>query len=241
MTARFLSRRRDRLWGSATADRVPPALGQAVIPMRTRRQAKIEDLRHAVNSLPRDMRVAMLDGIRHNDIVVGAYTGHGGICPMLAAFRAGGRASCISFARAWDGFAFRGARTRLARRATRRELLVLTSHLEASLLNDDGATSDLGTAIAQHEELVQARLAGERLGETNRSPRARPGRVGPGCGSCGGTTITSARWRCSGPAKATRRPPSHNAPPSSCRLVESSRRARDHRPAPRSSGLAGNP
>jgi hypothetical protein len=144
--------------------------------MRTRRQATIEDLRHAIDSLPRDTRVAMLEGIRQNDIIVGAYTDHGGICPMLAAHRAGGRASCISLAKAWDAFAFRDARTRLARRATRRELLVLTSHLEVSLL-DDGATSDLGAAIAQHEELVQARPADDRPGDTDRSAEleGRPG------------------------------------------------------------------
>ena len=137
--------------------------------MRTRRQATIEDLRHAIDSLPRDTRVAMLDGIRQNDIIVGAYTDHGGICPMLAAHRAGGRASCISFAKAWDAFAFRGARTRLARRATRRELLVLTSHLEVSLLDDDDARSDLGAAIAEQEELVPARPADDRPGDTDRS------------------------------------------------------------------------
>ena len=144
--------------------------------MRTRRQAKIEDLRRAIDSLPRDTRVAMLDGIRQNEIIVGAYTDHGGICPMLAAFRAGGRAGCISFAKAWDAFAFRGARTRLARRATRRELLVLTSHLELSLL-DDGAASDLGTAIAQHEELVHARPVGDHPSDSDRTAELedRPG------------------------------------------------------------------
>lgn len=115
--------------------------------MRTRRQATIEDLRRAIDSLPRDTRVAMLDGIRQNEIIVGAYTDHEGICPMLAAFRAGGRASCISFAKAWDAFAFRGVRRRLARRATRRELLVLTSHLEVSLLGDDYVASDLGVEL----------------------------------------------------------------------------------------------
>lgn len=137
--------------------------------MRTRRQATIQDLRHAIDSLPRHTRLAMLDGIRQNEIVVGAYTDHGGICPMLAAFRAGGRASCISFANAWDAFAFRGTRSRLARRASRRELLVLTSHLEASLLDEDEATGDLGTAIAQHEELVQARPAKDRPSDADRS------------------------------------------------------------------------
>ena len=144
--------------------------------MRTRRHAKIEDLRRAIDGLPRDTRVAMLDGIRQNDIIVGAYTDHGGICPMLAAYRAGSRAGCISFAKAWDAFAFRGARTRLARRATRRELLVLTSHLELSLLDDD-ATSDLCTAIAKHEELVQARPAGDHPSDSDRSAELenRPG------------------------------------------------------------------
>jgi hypothetical protein len=145
--------------------------------MRTRRQATIEDLRHAIDGLPRDTRVAMLDGIRHNEIIVGAYTDHGGICPMLAAHRAGGRTSCISFARAWDAFAFRGARRRPARRATRRELLVLTSHLELSLLDDDGAPSDLGAAIAAHDELLQARPADDRPGDADRRPEleSRPG------------------------------------------------------------------
>jgi hypothetical protein len=137
--------------------------------MRTRRHATIEDLRRTIDSLPHDTRVAMLDGIRHNEIIAGAYTDHGGICPMLAAHRAGGRTSCISFAKAWDAFAFRGARTRPARRATRRELLVLTSHLEVSLLDDDAATSDLDAAVAEHAELVQARPACDRPGDPDRS------------------------------------------------------------------------
>ena len=160
------------MWASMTADRVAARPPRAANPMRTRRQATTEDLRRVIDSLPRDTRVAMLDGIRQNNIIVGAYTDHGGICPMLAAFRAGGRASCISFAEAWDAFAFRGVRTRRARRArraTRRELLVLTSHLEISLLGDDDLPSDLGAAIAQHEELVQARPADGCPGEMDRS------------------------------------------------------------------------
>jgi hypothetical protein len=147
--------------------------------MRTRRQATIKDLRQAIDGLPRDTRVAMLEGIRRNDIIVGAYTEHFGICPMLAAYRAGGRAGCISFAKAWDSFAFRGARRRLARRATRRELLVLVSHLEASLLDEGGTVSDLSTAIAHHEELLRARPGPDRPRDANRIPRVqtRPGSV----------------------------------------------------------------
>ncbi len=123
--------------------------------MRTRRTATITDLRVAIDSLPRDTRVAMLDGIRSNQIIVGAYTSSDGICPMLAAHRAGGRTSFISFAKAWDRFAFRDERKCIARRASDRELLVLSSHLEASLLEDEGPAPELADAIREHRELTR--------------------------------------------------------------------------------------
>jgi hypothetical protein len=95
----------------------------------------------------------MLDGIADNEIVVGAYTHDGGICPMLAAHRNGGRTNFIAFAKAWDRFTLGRSRQRQARPATVRELLVLRSHLEASLLEDDGPAPDLRRAIAEHREL----------------------------------------------------------------------------------------
>ena len=52
-------------------------------------------------------------------------TARGGVCPMLAAHRHGGRTSFVSFARAWDRF----ARAKRAARATARELRVLEAHL----------------------------------------------------------------------------------------------------------------
>ena len=53
--------------------------------------------------MPFETREAMLDAVQSNSIIVGAYTGPGGgICPMLAAHRNGGRTSFASFARAWD-------------------------------------------------------------------------------------------------------------------------------------------
>jgi hypothetical protein len=131
-------------------------------PMRTRRKATIEDLRRAIDCLPSDTRIAMLEGIRSNEIVVGAYAHDKGICPMLAAHRAGGRTNFIAFARAWDRFAFRGTRSAGARRATERELLVLRSHLEASLLDDEQPGIGLAAAIAEHRELL---ARGERLPE----------------------------------------------------------------------------
>lgn len=121
--------------------------------MRTRRRSTIQELRRTIDRLPRTTRIAMLDGIRTNEIIVGAYSTRDGICPMLAAHRAGGRTDCISFAKAWDRFAFGDVRRALSRRATRRELLVLRSHLEASLLEDETGNPDLAAAISEHEAL----------------------------------------------------------------------------------------
>jgi hypothetical protein len=122
--------------------------------MRTRCRATIDDLRQAIDRLPRDTRIAMLEGIAANDIIVGAYSSGDGICPMLAAYRNGGRASLIAFAQAWDRVAFRGQKQARARRATERELLILRSHLEASLLQDDGSAGDLAAARREHEALM---------------------------------------------------------------------------------------
>ena len=100
----------------------------------TRRRA--QRLRAVVDCLPYETRVAMLEGLRRYDrIIVGAYTDRtGGVCPMLAAHRCGGRTDYRSFARAWDGFTGAGRR---ARRATERELRTLTAQLEASLWEED--------------------------------------------------------------------------------------------------------
>lgn len=108
----------------------------------------ITRLQRAIDCLPAATRRAMLDGIRSQPIVVGAYTdGRGGVCPMLAAHRRGGRTSHLAFARAWDGFA--GARG--VRRASPRELRVLEDLLVGSLQRDGAA--DFTTAIAEHRAL----------------------------------------------------------------------------------------
>lgn len=121
--------------------------------MRERRRATINDLRQAIDCLPRETKIAMLRGIDANPIIVGAYTDGEGVCPMLAAHRAGGRTSFIGFARAWDHFAFRGGRRRRARRATERELLVLRSHLESSLLAGEDPSPEFATAMSEHRRL----------------------------------------------------------------------------------------
>ena len=85
--------------------------------------------------MPRHAREAMLRGIDANTIIVGAYTdaGSGGICPMLAAHRNGGRTDLASFARSWDRY----TDARRPRLATRREVRTLRSLLELSLVAED--------------------------------------------------------------------------------------------------------
>jgi hypothetical protein len=144
--------------------------------MRTRRRATIEDLRLAIDCLPRRTRVAMLQGMAGDEIIVGAYASPDGVCPMLAAHRAGGRTNVIAFAKAWDRFAFRDAGSVRARRATERELLTLKAHLEASLLDEDAPAGDLAAACSEHLELL-ARRERERERERERAETAASDRA----------------------------------------------------------------
>ena len=110
----------------------------------------------------------MLDGIAAGRIIVGAYTDRqGGVCPMLAAHRNGGRTNLASFARSWDRYT--GAST--MREASQRELRTLRAMLEASLYYEDNA-SELAKVAAEHRELVADRSERERLdtGERDRTP-----------------------------------------------------------------------
>ncbi|HEY3830553.1 MAG TPA: hypothetical protein VGL57_15270 [Solirubrobacteraceae bacterium] len=130
---------------------------------RTRgRGALIGDLRRAIDCLPVRTREAMLAGVRaEQPIIVGAYVdGEGGVCPMLAAHRRGGRTDFLAFARAWDRFTGAGRRPR---RASGRELGVLVAHLEASLLED--AAPDLARAITEHRASQERRRARRSLSE----------------------------------------------------------------------------
>ncbi|MEA2145558.1 MAG: hypothetical protein QOG59_1145 [Solirubrobacteraceae bacterium] len=146
--------------------------------MSPRGQA-IDDLRLAIECLPRATRVAMLEGLAANDIIVGAYSNRDGICPMLAAHRAGGRTSFIGFAEAWDRFAERSGATKRARRASERELLILRTHLQASLLAEDAGGDTLAAAIAEHRDLT-ARSAAQRRAQARRAERALRRTARPG-------------------------------------------------------------
>jgi hypothetical protein len=119
-------------------------------------------LRTAVERLPQHTKEAMLRGIASNRIIVGAYVdpASGGICPMLAAHRNGGRTDVAEFARAWDAY----TDPRRPRRATRREVAKLRAMLEQSLHID---TSLDHLSIAE----IAAQIRAER--------RQRPGHVEP--------------------------------------------------------------
>jgi hypothetical protein len=108
----------------------------------------------------------MLDGIDANRIIVGAYTDRqGGVCPMLAAHRNGGRTSLASFARAWDRYTRARGRTRPA---TDREVTTLRTMLEASIVLDE--TPDLSAVDRPRRE---RRPTGER--HRGRELRHQPG------------------------------------------------------------------
>jgi hypothetical protein len=125
---------------------------------RRTRGGPAQSLRLAIDCLPHDTRVAMLDGIRSSAIIVGAYTDRlGGVCPMLAAHRRGGRTSFAGFARAWDRY----TDARRARRATGRELRTLESMLEASLASE----CDAGEGLAEAIESVKRSRARMDTGE----------------------------------------------------------------------------
>ena len=132
----------------------------------------------------------MLDGIDANRIIVGAYTdARGGICPMLAAHRCGGRTNLASFARAWDRYTKAHGRPRPA---TERELRTLRAMLETSLAED-------GYLLAEARRRREGR---SRRDQAARDGRARGARRGPvaSARSSGGSDRPSASSSASSPA-----------------------------------------
>jgi hypothetical protein len=156
-----------------------PNLGRAPLratpggaqPMRNRRhhsRSSIEGLRLAIDCMPVATREAMLRGVHsYERIIAGAYVDEqGGVCPMLAAHRCGGRTDFLSFAKSWDRF----ARPRKGKRAaTPRELRILVAQLEDSLERSSGL--ELDRAIAEHHALVaNSRRRGRAL-DADADPR----------------------------------------------------------------------
>jgi hypothetical protein len=98
--------------------------------------------------MPQGTREAMLEAVENDRIIVGAYTdSDGGVCPMLAAHRNGGRTDLASFAHAWDHY----TKARKPRPASQRELRTLKAMLEESIvLEDELDTTDFKQVIAEH-------------------------------------------------------------------------------------------
>lgn len=115
-------------------------------------------LRAAIEALPQHTRVAMLKALDRDLIIVGAYTDRvwGGVCPLLAAHRRGGRPTHATFAEAWDRFT--GAVGHPPRPAFRSELRTLRQLLEASLLAS-------GERDRTHRQLMSEARAARPWGE----------------------------------------------------------------------------
>jgi hypothetical protein len=134
------------------------------------RRRPAHELRIAIDCLPLPTRKAMLEGMDLNTIIVGAYVDrNGGVCPMLAAHRNGGRTSLASFARAWDRY----TRPRRPRPATERELRTLRTMLEASIALDDPGFTELAEVIAEHKAAKAEPRERRETGERNRAPELR--------------------------------------------------------------------
>ena len=128
--------------------------------MRRRDRNPAERLRFAVEAMPRRTREAMLRGIDSNRIIVGAYVDRdGGICPMLAAHRNGGRTSLASFARAWDRYT--GAKR--PRRGDPPRARTLRTLLESSLAGGDstqrGSIAEAAAQIRAERAAIAERAA----------------------------------------------------------------------------------
>ena len=137
------------------ADAWPDSQRGGAQPMRNRRRhnsSPVERLRLAIDCLPVATREAMLAGVRANErIIVGAYVdGAGGVCPMLAAHRAGGRTDFLSFARSWDRFARAGGKPRRGERARGADPGAPARGQPAQARRG----LELDVAIAEHRELL---------------------------------------------------------------------------------------
>ena len=130
-----------------------------------RRRNNAQRLRNAVYALPSHTKEAMLRGISGNRVIVGAYVDkRGGVCPMLAAHRNGGRTNFGTFARAWDDFTNAG---RKSRRASRREVRTLEGYLEMALLRDGITHGGVLPDRSLAEEVRDVQAARRRLAESD--------------------------------------------------------------------------
>jgi hypothetical protein len=120
------------------------------------RRGPAQELRATIDRLPLDVRQGILDGIKDQRIIAGAHADvRGGVCPMVAAdvpwqsVSKSSVATAQQAARAWDRYAEASGSSRTA---SKRQLLALTSMLEASILQDQALTEPpLSDAIADYQ------------------------------------------------------------------------------------------
>jgi hypothetical protein len=131
-----------------------------------------QELRATIDRLPLDVRQGILDGIKGQRIIAGAHAdARGGVCPMVAAevpwqsVSKWNVSAAQQAARAWDRYADASGSSRTA---TKRQLLALTSMLEASILQEHAETEiPLSDAISEYE---RARSRGSSI----ETPVTRP-------------------------------------------------------------------
>ena len=132
------------------------------------RRGPAEELRATIDQLPLSVRQGVLDGIKGRRIIAGAHAdGTGGVCPMVAAdshvqWRTVSRPSVATAqqaAIAWDRYVEASG---ISRTATKRQLLALTSMLEASILTEQARTEvPFADVIAEYERSRSRDIATE--------------------------------------------------------------------------------
>ena len=196
-----------------------------------------ERLRYAIECMPLETKRAMLDGIRANPIIVGAYVdGDGGVCPMLAAHRNGGRTNFATL-RARLGPLHRRARPRApappsarcarSRRCSRRPSATTPGSGGRSATPLPSTTRSSSGAQSARSPPSTSGGGPPRTGERHRGASYAGATAGPGCACSAATTTTRPRSSASTSSSARcprRRPPRTRTPNARSRSAVHSRR-----------------
>lgn len=181
--------------------------------MKRAAKDRAEELPQAIEELSVTTRAAMLQAVRcpATRLIAGSYVAPGGgICPLLAAHRRGGRphdgsTGVSAFADVWDRYT--GASTAEPRPIEQAERQMLEGLLVASLAREQGRREaaerrERATGRPEERSLGCGRAAGPGSRPCSARRVTRPARrswlgarAGPGSGSTVVTTITGLRWR----------------------------------------------
>ena len=146
-------------------------------PMRNRRHrssSPIERLRLAIDCLPgarHARRCSRACAATSASSSAPTPTSGGGVCPMLAAHRCGGRTDFLSFAKSWDRFARARAGSRARRPSASSRILV--AQLEASLARPRASSSTARSPSTTRSWRARAGAAAQALRRGGGPRRAR--------------------------------------------------------------------